>query len=129
MALERNEEEMARLERDLNEHRKEIHAWERNLYDTESVKKLDWRRETLISALKKELKTLRDVNEAVKKQYGEIVWLQACINARAMDTIHDKKALLSDKKAAQERLAMWGGSDDEVAHLRRTFIPLSPFYC
>ena len=83
----------------------------------------------LISALKKELKTLRGTNEAVKNRYGEIVRLQVCINARAMDTIHDKKASLSDKKAAQERLAMWGGSDDEVALLCRTFIPLSPFYC
>ena len=32
---------------------KKIHAWGRNLYDTESVKKLDWRREALISAFKK----------------------------------------------------------------------------
>lgn len=128
MALEQKEEEIAGLERDLNELREKKYAMERDLYSTETVEKLDWRRETLISAFKKELKTLCDANDAVKERYREIVRLQACINARAVDTIHDKNASLSDKKVARDRLWVQGGSDDEVEYLRNTFILLSPFY-
>ena len=109
MTLEQKDEEIAGLERDLDERRENLHAMERNLYSTERAEKLDWRRETLISAFKKELKTLRDANDAVIERYRELVRLQACINARAVDTIHDKKASLSDKKVARERILVRGG--------------------
>ena len=83
----------------------------------------------LISALKKELKTLRDANDAVIERYRELVRLQACINARAVDTIHDKMPRPLTKKDARITIARHdGGSDDELAHLRRTFIQLSPFH-
>ena len=122
-------EEIAGMERDLNELREKRNAMERDLYSTEKDEKLDWRRETLISAFKKELKTLCDANDAVIERYRALVRLQACINARAVDTIHDKNASLSDKKVARERILVRGGSDDEVEYLlRNTFIHLSPFY-
>lgn len=112
---------MEQKKEEITEIRVKRNAMERNLYDTESVKKLDWRRETLISALKKELEALRAANEAVKERYRELVQLQACINARAVNTIYDENASRSDKKAAQERLA-----NDEVAALCRTFMEFSP---
>ena len=119
---------IARLKRDLDERQRELHAAEQNLYRTETKEKLDWREETHMKAFKKELKVLEDANEAAKDRYERLVRLRACINARAVDTISDKNASPSDKKTARERIAKHGGSDDELAHLYRTFIHLSPFY-
>ena len=124
----KDEEKIARLKRDLDERQRELHAAEQNLYRTETKEKLDWREETHMKAFKKELKVLEDANEAAKDRYERLVRLRACINARAVDTISDKNASPSDKKTARERIAKHGGSDDELAHLYRTFIHLSPFY-
>ena len=128
MALEQKED-IARLKRDLDERQRELHAAERNLYRRETKEKLEWREETYMGAFKKELKVLEDANEAAKDRYEELVRLRACIDARAMETIHDENASPSDKKNARITIARHeGGSDDELAHLRRTFIQLSPFY-
>ena len=63
------------------------------MYNTETKEKLDWREETLMEAFKKELKVLKDANEAAKDRYEELGRLRACIDARAVDTFHDKKCL------------------------------------
>lgn len=128
MSLDQKEE-IARLKEELDKRQRKLYTMERDMYNTETKEKLDWREETLMRAFKKELKALEDANEAAKDRYGEIVRLRACINARAIDTLHDKNASPSDKEDARITIAMHdGGSDDELAKLRRGFIQLSPFY-
>ena len=114
LTMEQKKEEMAEI-------RVKRNAMERDLYGVERDEKLDWRRETLIRAFKKELEALRDANRAVKERYKELVRLQACIDTHAVKTIYDENASCSDKKAAQERLA-----NDEVAALCRKFMEFSP---
>lgn len=125
----KDEEEIARLEGELDKLQRELHAKTRNRYRTETEEELEWREEIHMKAFKKELKVLEETSKTAKDRYGTLVRLRACIKARAMETIHDENASPSDKKNARITIARHdGGSDDELAHLRRTFIQLSPFY-
>ena len=79
--IKRKNGEIARLQKELNELKEKRHAMQRNLYSTETVEKLEWRKETLMEHYKK---ALDDLKAAVKDASVKVVeWTEGMVVLRA----------------------------------------------